>query len=191
MEIRYNLTPGDIVDLSMDALAWTGTWRLYIVSSLFPLAACYMAFLAWDAYGLADWTSVVMFVVFAIAMLFMGLFFARPLLRLSLMIGAAVNFDHKLNTNLTMLVTPDTITLNTSISKSMTGWDGVERMAITPKHAFIYLSKRTAFVVPARAFQRVEEFQSFVDKLRSYHEAAVHHLRSNDHEDPERETGRI
>jgi hypothetical protein len=108
---------------------------------------------------------------------------------LSLMIGAAVNFDHKLNTKLTMLVTPDTITLNTAVSKSVTGWDGVERMAITPKHAFIYLSKRTAFVVPARAFQHTEEFQAFVDNLRRYHEAAAERFPSNDHQGTERETG--
>ena len=173
MELRYSLTPGDIADLSLDTAVWPGAWRRYLIPVIFSLAATYLAFLAWSCYGAGDWFGVILFLVFAIVALFMGLFFGRPMLRLIFLFNAALNFDYKLTKNVTVIATPDSIASSNSISKSTTRWDGVERISSTTKHVFIYLSRRAAIVVPARVFKSTEEFHSFVHELRRYHEVAV------------------
>jgi hypothetical protein len=52
-------------------------------------------------------------------------------------------------------------------------WSGVERVAATDKHAYIYTSALAAIIVPARAFAGASEFEEFVRLARGYHEKAV------------------
>jgi hypothetical protein len=173
METRFSLTAADYVDLHLNAFTWIEHWRRYFIRIGFPLVACLPLFVAWDAYGRSDWFVMVTCLVGAAVVFVMGLFFSRTLLRLSFMIHVALNFDYKLCKNLRVLVTPDSITVKHVDSESVTRWKGIEHIAITSKHVFLYLSKRRAYVVPARAFKTAEDFQEFTDQVRRYHEMAT------------------
>jgi YcxB-like protein len=173
MELHYSLTPSDQVELSLDAVFRMRPWVRYIVPVAFALLACFFLFEAWQFYVNDNWLNMTIFLTFIPVSLLVGIVFWRPLFRLSLALQTSLQFDQKLNRDLSVFVAPNSFTVKNAISETSTGWDGVEHIASTSNHLFIYLSKRTAFVVPARAFKRTEEFQAFVDQVRGYHEIAV------------------
>jgi len=53
----------------------------------------------------------------------------------------------------------------------ITKWPGIEKVAVTDEHLFLYTSPTAAIIVPKRAFDDEWGFAEFVDYARRYYEA--------------------
>jgi hypothetical protein len=51
-------------------------------------------------------------------------------------------------------------------------WRGIDEVATTGAHVFLYFTTMAAFIVPRRAFPNERAFEDFVDAARRYHGAA-------------------
>ena len=58
-------------------------------------------------------------------------------------------------------------------TNSDTKWSGIEQLAVTDKHLFLYTNSCQAIIVPKWAFDNEQRFAEFVDQARQYH--AAHH----------------
>lgn len=56
---------------------------------------------------------------------------------------------------------------------TMTPWPVVERIVVSPDHAFIYINALAAVIVPRRAFANEADFDAFVATARRYQEQAT------------------
>jgi hypothetical protein len=68
----------------------------------------------------------------------------------------------------TSTISPENVTDSSEHRQSSTMWSGVERVAATDKHAYIYTSALAAIIVPARAFAGASEFEEFVRLAKGY-----------------------
>jgi YcxB-like protein len=51
-------------------------------------------------------------------------------------------------------------------------WPAIRKLALTPQHAFIYITTLEAIIVPRRPFASDEEFQRFAETVRAYRQMA-------------------
>ncbi|GMU32270.1 MAG: hypothetical protein AMXMBFR20_01430 [Planctomycetia bacterium] len=58
-----------------------------------------------------------------------------------------------------------------SHSKSLVKWTGVERLATTPNHLFIYHTSASATIIPRRAFADSRAFDQFAAAAEWFHRA--------------------
>ncbi len=65
------------------------------------------------------------------------------------------------------------VTEASEVSQSTTAWAGVEQIAASDTHAFIYTSSLAAITVPRRAFPGVAEFNAFVQAMTDYRAKAT------------------
>ncbi len=66
----------------------------------------------------------------------------------------------------------DGIAKKTEVSETRYKWSSIERIAVTDKHAFVYLNALTVFIMPKRAFGLPSEFAGFVSQAQQYVDAA-------------------
>ena len=72
----------------------------------------------------------------------------------------------------TFTLSADGVQLSYNPTTTQTAWSGIERVAQTPTHLFLFDQPRSAFIVPRRAFASDEEFALFGDFARAHCEAA-------------------
>jgi hypothetical protein len=96
--------------------------------------------------------------------------FQRPLflMRTKRRFRSSKLFFHKRR----LLITPESVTQETPDSTLKITWRSVERIGQTADHAFIYISKVEAFVLPRHAFSQESDFREFVDTARRYFAAS-------------------
>ena len=58
--------------------------------------------------------------------------------------------------------------------ETMRHWHVVERVAVSPRHLFVYVSALGAFIVPRGAFSSDERFRQFVAVIRSHAHSATY-----------------
>jgi hypothetical protein len=73
---------------------------------------------------------------------------------------------------LRLLVGPEGIIRETTVSRSDLVWAGVPRVVVTNRYVFLYVAQQQAVVVPRRAFPDREEFEKFVALVKGYQQAA-------------------
>lgn len=71
-------------------------------------------------------------------------------------------------------ITPESITFTGKLITASALWEAVEQIAVTDDYAFFFTTRRTGFVLPARAFPDDEAFEEFVKTARQYRKAAAH-----------------
>ena len=69
-------------------------------------------------------------------------------------------------------VRPEGLAVTTATRSSLTTWEGIDRIVVTKTHAFFYLNKVAALILPRRAFADEQEFEKFVETARGYYDAA-------------------
>jgi hypothetical protein len=69
----------------------------------------------------------------------------------------------------TITISDDGIASVRKSSSSSVGWDVVDRIVENDQYGFIYLSSLSAVLIPRRAFQRDEDYESFMQHARNYH----------------------
>jgi hypothetical protein len=74
--------------------------------------------------------------------------------------------------NLRLAIAPEGITVSSPTGAGTTPWTALERIALTPTHAFFYVTTREAHVLPRRVFPGEREFTEFVDTACKYRDAA-------------------
>jgi hypothetical protein len=177
MEIKYNLRPSDSVELGLHYLSRIRFLRHMFLAPIVLLpAGCIFFFIA---YRWPDAPESELHFFYGGISLAMALYCWKPFHRLAGTIKAALLFDPKLAQNQRLTIGRDSLVLKGDVGESVFRWSAIEQVAATASHAFIYLSKRAAIIVPARAFTGVEEFQSFVSQARAYHETALASARSD------------
>jgi hypothetical protein len=70
-------------------------------------------------------------------------------------------------------LTPEAFVARTETSTNSSQWSGIEEIASTPTHAFIYTGPATAHIVPRRAFESDQTFRNFVETAKQFREAAA------------------
>jgi hypothetical protein len=71
-----------------------------------------------------------------------------------------------------VLLTPEAVQNSRGPSTLRVLWEGIERIAATETHLFLYISSFQAIVVPGRAFASEDEFDDFIDVARYYRREA-------------------
>jgi hypothetical protein len=66
-------------------------------------------------------------------------------------------------------ISPENITDSNELGQTTRAWRGVEKVAVTDEHAFIYIHALAAVTVPRRAFASPLEFDEFVRAAKAYH----------------------
>ncbi len=66
-------------------------------------------------------------------------------------------------------IDPHSIRTTTTFGAGETFWEGVDAVVATRDHVFVYITTRTAHVVPRRGFASDRDFDDFVDMARRYH----------------------
>jgi hypothetical protein len=69
-------------------------------------------------------------------------------------------------------ITSEGFSVTGPFGSSITPWTMVERIAVTPNHAFLCLAEDNAHILPGRAFATEAEFRSFVETARQFHARA-------------------
>ena len=70
-------------------------------------------------------------------------------------------------------ISPESVTDSSEHGQNLTAWRGVERVAATDEHAYIYTNALAAIIVPSRAFAGQSEFEEFVRTARGHHQKAL------------------
>jgi YcxB-like protein len=68
-----------------------------------------------------------------------------------------------------VILDPQGIHVTSQFSTCLYLWNGIEKIATTDEHLFIYVTTGSAQVVPLRAFADGRAFDSFVDMAKRYH----------------------
>ncbi len=67
---------------------------------------------------------------------------------------------------------PDGLTLTTEDTSLTIKWEGVSRIAQTEEYGLLFITPRSAVIVPRRAFAAEEDFLAFVRMARAFRKAA-------------------
>lgn len=73
----------------------------------------------------------------------------------------------------TLTLAAEGITETTEYGEQKTKWSGVEKVALSDKHIYIYIASVQAFVIPVDSFPDQKARQDFVDTLYQYMQAAA------------------
>jgi hypothetical protein len=65
-------------------------------------------------------------------------------------------------------ITPEAVLVESRFASGRTVWRGVHQVGATATHVFIFMSTKTAFVVPRRAFVDEDSFEEFIETARHY-----------------------
>ena len=69
--------------------------------------------------------------------------------------------------------TPESLTDQSKFVTSTWHWDVIDRIEQTENHVFLYVTARSAVIVPKTAFDDSMTFQEFVDAIRTCHAASA------------------
>jgi hypothetical protein len=138
---------------------------------LFMLALAGLILFLWEPEGLGTIP-----LAFAVAfVLLLGLLSCRrPLLRAAA--KQNMKTDRSLFRTTHVLLMPEAVQNERGPSTLRVLWEGVERIATTETHLFLYTSSFQAIIVPGWAFASEEEFDEFIDSARHYRREALRNL---------------
>ena len=71
-----------------------------------------------------------------------------------------------------LLLTPETITDKTDFGKIETPWSDVQRIVMTDRYVYIYISEILAHIVPRNIFSSDEKCKEFIETIKRYCERA-------------------
>jgi len=73
-----------------------------------------------------------------------------------------------------IMLTPERFCSRTELSELRTKWIGVFAIKVNPAdtHAFVSTGPASAIIIPARAFDSMDAFEAFVDRMRAYRSSA-------------------
>src|SRR5207248_336216 len=86
--------------------------------------------------------------------------------------------DRGLWEKMTLRLSSGGITLHDLNGVTTTFWHALEQVGETDDHAFFYITKTLAHILPKRAFRDKEEFRQFVATARHYHDEARRFVRT-------------
>jgi hypothetical protein len=151
-----------------------GSGRLVVLVLLFGL----LGGLMWLNYNRGGWADItapvvltVVFIAFAVLAVFQRRLFVGQVLR-AMRRQLDDEWSEKLLGWRRLSIDPDGITVVSELTTASTLWQAVEQIAVTDDYAFFFLTRRTGFVLPARAFPDDEGFQDFVKTARHYRRTA-------------------
>jgi hypothetical protein len=75
-------------------------------------------------------------------------------------------------TSMSLEVRPEGLAVTTRTTASLTLWEGIDRIVVSDTHAFLYLHKAGAHILPRRVFADERDFEELVASARSYQAAA-------------------
>jgi hypothetical protein len=84
-------------------------------------------------------------------------------------LNEGANLDYFARQSLTL--SREGISSVSSHRKGLVKWTGVERLATTPNHLFIYHTSASATIVPRRAFADSRAFDQFAAAAERFHRA--------------------
>lgn len=58
-------------------------------------------------------------------------------------------------------ISKDGLTQTSEINKSGLKWEGVQKLASTRSYIYLYVNQFSAYIIPKRAFEHVEQWESF------------------------------
>jgi hypothetical protein len=115
-----------------------------------------------------DGFDVLLLTIFVVYFVF---HFAGPwMLRTAIRRRLKQNASHLKPRRLT--ISPQELLCETETITSHIAWKGVQRIPMTDDHAFIYISKGEALVLPRHAFEDQRDFEAFVETARQFQEEA-------------------
>jgi YcxB-like protein len=177
MELEFRLMPEDLVALARYHAAHPPTrrarsqrralwWTLALVTLLCALAipfdirrgevSFYTVFFA------ACWLALLILTVFKPVLL-------ASAVKRSLREGNSAKLLGKRR----LVMTPEGLVCATEWSTATISWTGIEKIAATENHAFLYQAQNQAIVVPKRVFSSEEDFLQFVETAYRYWEAPI------------------
>jgi YcxB-like protein len=71
-----------------------------------------------------------------------------------------------------LTIAPDSLRVVTPLSECAHRWTDIEKLAVAQRHVFFFIEPRKAYVVPRRAFVDDDSYYQFLERARSYFEAA-------------------
>lgn len=75
--------------------------------------------------------------------------------------------------NLTMTISAKGVTMKSETTQSEAAWAAFERIAVTRKHVFFFITQTQAYIVPKRAFANPEAATAFADTARVWQAEAT------------------
>jgi hypothetical protein len=165
IEVEYALTPEDFAAWMSNYETRPGRprWLLNLVVAVAFVGA--LAEVVNAAVQGVPW-PIVAGLVLLIAAIFVGFLFRQ---RLTALFLRRADIPTK---SQCLAVRPEGLTVTTETTASLTAWEGVDRIVVTDTHAFFYLNKVAAHILPRRAFADESGFEKFVETVRTYREAA-------------------
>jgi hypothetical protein len=146
---------------------------------LLALVAILLTGLLWLYYSLAaggDVMTTWVLTAFFVAMAFFALF-QRKLMPAQVLRLMRKQLDEEWSKKLggwrRLSISPESISFTGKLMTASALWEAVEQIAVTEDHAFFFTTRRTGFVLPARAFPDEEAFREFVKTARYYRRAAA------------------
>src|SRR5262249_557841 len=71
-----------------------------------------------------------------------------------------------------LILTPESLQFASEYANATYNWVGIDNIAVTPAHIFIYVSSAVAQIVPRRAFGDEHQFQEFAETAMRYMNSA-------------------
>jgi YcxB-like protein len=177
MEVEFVLRPDDVMAFhdylwahppkQARTLAASGlSWGLVLISGLLSLCSAY-----WLLQGDYSFITVYPPVLFLMALLLRLSWRSRSRWIVRRNLARKVDKNAKLLGWQRLALTPEALAASSEHSTTTLAWAAIEKIVITEKHALIFDSPTTAYVVPRRAFADEDEFREFVATARDYRDA--------------------
>ncbi len=171
MEITYTLTPDDVVAFHRFQVRHSPAWRRSILTGIgtgvISAAVLFIIFRGWES-----WINAVFPVAFPIVYI--------ALYPISVYLGvgrSGLNMvrDGK-NKGLwgphALAIDESGVRESTEVGESSVKWQGVERVAASPSHLYIFTGSNAAHVIPRRAFAEPQQADQFFHQAQAYFESA-------------------
>jgi hypothetical protein len=172
MEIEFSLIPEDFVAFGRHQVAQQANRRIFLYLGILLLIVVVLILRIALFVRQAGTTIGLIAAVIAISA---GFIFYLNMHRID---TRAVKRQLALGKNANVLeprrisISADGISNSSAHSAGMTMWTGVDKIAVTKDHAFIYVNTSAAIILPRRAFASDHDFTDFVETAQRYFEAA-------------------
>jgi hypothetical protein len=168
MEVEYVLRLDDLLAFNMYIQARRRGFRLG--RWLLPLPFGLAAGLAWLTYRPGD--SLVIHVILTGVFLGLSIVALRQRAMVMRQIRRQLQGEPRLLGWRRLAIGPEAVTFTSKFVTITARWPGVDPIAVTEDHAFLFTTKLTGIIVPVRAFPDDEAFRDFVKAARRYQRAA-------------------
>jgi len=167
MEVTYKNSLLDIIRFNLYCIP-----RMKGIQLLYLFVIPILGYSVWSSVTVTN-SGVVTKLIITLIILFFIVILISAFSMIFSMIGLLLSRDKHFSAVKTVSLSSDAVTQATDFGKQVTGWSGVHKVSESGKLIFLFLTHRTAHIIPKGAFDSAEKAEQFCNYANDHWKAAM------------------